>query len=153
MSKKQDGKVHLVVWQPEVPARWNSEDPGANCSTCGACCGPFEGSEPVRVWATLVFEDLAKLDPFLFGQLTGDDGNIGYRTANSLHSGLVCEHLEGVVGQRVKCGIYEKRPKCCRDFQPGSPRCRMARAVRGLPNGPRTFEVPEAPEQPTGDGE
>jgi Fe-S-cluster containining protein len=49
-----------------------------------------------------------------------------------------CIALQGEVGGRVNCGIYEDRPSPCRDFEASfetgveNPRCAIARASKGL---------------------
>lgn len=120
--------------------------------TCGACCGPFEGSSVEETWATMPPEEAIKLPLELFKQLVAPTpGDFGYEVRNSLHSGLVCVHLGGVIGRKVSCTIYAHRPKCCEVFEPNSPRCRMARAVRGLPLGEATYPLPVDPPE-TGGG-
>jgi uncharacterized protein len=44
-----------------------------------------------------------------------------------------CRALEGVVGQRVACAVYEQRPSPCREVEPGDDKCNQARARYGLP--------------------
>ena len=43
-----------------------------------------------------------------------------------------CAALVGKIGARVRCTIYELRPKGCRLLQPGDPRCHQARKERGI---------------------
>lgn len=38
-----------------------------------------------------------------------------------------CVALRGTLGVRVECSVYDGRPTCCRDFEPGSSACRKAR--------------------------
>lgn len=51
---------------------------------------------------------------------------------------LKCCALEGRVGERVRCTIYENRPSTCRHFEASfengapNPRCDQARAAHGL---------------------
>lgn len=44
----------------------------------------------------------------------------------------VCRALEGRVGKRVECSIYESRPGLCREFEAGSPECLQARRAVGI---------------------
>lgn len=37
-----------------------------------------------------------------------------------------CSFLRGTPGVRVSCRIYATRPQVCREFKPGSRRCREA---------------------------
>lgn len=60
-----------------------------------------------------------------------------------------CTALEGAIGERVVCQIYEERPTPCREFkasfEDGAPneRCDNVRATRGLPPlRPEDFETP-----------
>jgi hypothetical protein len=42
-------------------------------------------------------------------------------------------HLDGVVGEKTGCRIYQKRPHPCREVQPGDEKCQQARAAHGMP--------------------
>jgi Fe-S-cluster containining protein len=42
-------------------------------------------------------------------------------------------HLDGAVGEKSICRIYEQRPYSCRELQPGDEKCQKARAAHGLP--------------------
>ncbi len=44
-----------------------------------------------------------------------------------------CVALDGVVGDRVGCGIYALRPRGCRRVNPGDSECTAARKLHGLP--------------------
>jgi len=44
-----------------------------------------------------------------------------------------CAALAGEVGSRAQCSVYENRPLVCREFQPGSEDCIMARRRFDLP--------------------
>lgn len=43
-----------------------------------------------------------------------------------------CVALEGEVGTKVKCSVYNCRPQACRLFEPGSQLCLEARAKLGI---------------------
>lgn len=43
-----------------------------------------------------------------------------------------CTALKGKIGDRVRCTIYELRPKGCRMLMPGDEKCLQARRERGL---------------------
>ena len=44
-----------------------------------------------------------------------------------------CVALQGQVGERVRCAVYEQRPPVCRDVVPGDARCLEALQRHGLP--------------------
>ena len=60
------------------------------------------------------------------GDAWTEDGHVRW-------SGGQCAALSGVVGERVRCVIYTRRPQPCRDCAPGSQSCLVARRARGLP--------------------
>lgn len=43
-----------------------------------------------------------------------------------------CIALKGVIGQRVSCAIYPRRPVVCLEFLPGESDCLVARRRAGL---------------------
>jgi hypothetical protein len=45
---------------------------------------------------------------------------------------LACAALEGNIGERVACTIYETRPKMCHHFDAGSDRCHAIRRAFGI---------------------
>lgn len=60
-----------------------------------------------------------------------------------------CTALEGTIGERVVCAIYDERPTPCREFKASfeggvaDERCDKVRATRGLPPlSPEDFETP-----------
>jgi Fe-S-cluster containining protein len=60
-----------------------------------------------------------------------------------------CVSLEGEVGSRVQCSIYDQRSSTCREFEASwvngevNPDCDAARAAFGLPALLAEFEVEE----------
>lgn len=40
-----------------------------------------------------------------------------------------CIALEGIVGEQVSCSIYDRRPKVCHKFDPGTDVCDYARQI------------------------
>lgn len=42
-----------------------------------------------------------------------------------------CVALRGEIGKRVGCASYDRRPKACREFDPGSEGCLEARKAFG----------------------
>ncbi|MGE4242703.1 YkgJ family cysteine cluster protein, partial [Ramlibacter sp.] len=53
-----------------------------------------------------------------------------------------CAALTGRIGVRASCGIYEWRPGPCRELEPGSDACELARARHGLPPFPGDPAMP-----------
>ena len=100
------------------------------CQRCGICCviynqspfgigtGPTEEGIPTR-WVQVgphkpennEFNKYLRIVPLKDRQFTGTQ------------SFNRCVALEGKVRQSVTCVIYENRPPCCRNFDPGSPAC------------------------------
>jgi len=101
------------------------------CISCGACCAFFRAS---FYWAE---SDLAT------------PGGVPHAETDYLQTHLLvmkgtdgrnprCVALEGVIGHRVRCAIYDRRPSVCRSFMPSwqngsvNERCDRARAKWGL---------------------
>ena len=101
------------------------------CISCGACCNHFK----VQFHH---YECLSE-DRLVPEELT-------YPVFNSDKLVMIgtnkkdprCIALEGVVGEKVSCSIYERRPSCCRDFSASYEdgehnfRCDQARIAKGL---------------------
>ncbi len=101
------------------------------CLRCGACCAFFRAS---FYWAEA--DDVSpggvpvkmtrKLNDFRRSMLGMDGGNPR------------CIALQGEIGKRVFCSIYDSRASVCRDFEPSwennrpNERCDRARAAWGL---------------------
>jgi hypothetical protein len=96
-----------------------------SCQQCGACCASYRVSfywaetdeaPGGRVPASLT----EKLDPYQACMR----GTIG--------EPIRCIALSGMVGESVKCNIYEWRPSPCHDLLAGSDGCNRARIRWGL---------------------
>lgn len=114
------------------------------CLRCGACCATFRvafywaEAEPM-MGGKVPRELAAKLDPHrlvMRGTESGDER---------------CVALQGDIGGRIACGIYERRPSPCRDLAPAwengepSPQCDRARLRHGLPPlTPEDWRSPDA---------
>lgn len=110
-----------------------------DCQTCGACCAPRVGVANKMNSATY-----AELAPGDYGQVVKRYGKqvalrLLVRERREEHTGVrlatcgpVCAALAGEVGEKVACEIYAARPRVCREFEPGSMMCQMARHERGL---------------------
>jgi len=87
------------------------------CTSCGACCTYS------REWPRFTTETDAELEaiPAAF---------IGPRGMRCV--GDRCSALEGDVGHKTSCAIYDIRPEVCRSCSPGDPECNTARHKIGL---------------------
>lgn len=100
--------------------------PVPDCLSCGACCasllcvGIRPGEEPAREDHWDIFAEDGE------GELVVD------RYVKRNPETLACIALEGELGSRVGCRIYESRPTMCRDFEAGSDRCHAIRRAYGL---------------------
>ena len=85
-----------------------------DCLACGACCA------------------FSKYWPALRPNDPGDGAEIpvaflDVRNRRMRCVGDRCSALEGSLGLRVSCRVYEVRPQACRVFTVGGPGCRLAR--------------------------
>lgn len=101
------------------------------CLSCGACCAFYRAS---FYWTEVSdftpggvpLEMTEKLNDFRL-VLKGTSG-----------SNPRCIALNGVIGRRVACSIYQRRASVCRDFEPAwqkgvaNPACDKARKAWGL---------------------
>jgi Fe-S-cluster containining protein len=88
-----------------------------DCNTCGACC------ETSADWPKLTDADRGADGPP--PEMVTPDGYMACQ-------GDRCGALDGVVGVRTGCRIYERRPQPCRICQPGDQACLVARRKHGL---------------------
>lgn len=89
-----------------------------DCQACGACCA-FAAD-----WPTLrTPRDHGPDGP---GPDWTEEGHVRW-------TGSRCAALTGEVGCEVSCTIYARRPQPCRDCEPGSLSCLIARRRHGLP--------------------
>ena len=95
------------------------------CTACGACCAAYRvdfSTQELQSEGGEVPDGLATPLAVSMCRLRGTD-----------HSPPRCAALSGVIGERVRCGIYEWRPGPCRELEAGGEACNRARAVYGLP--------------------
>lgn len=134
-------RMYEEIWQnifpPQIPTDGLSNTVAGNvvtpkdapipdCLTCGACCQsllcvgvrPSDDVDPELCWEITVQTDE--------GEIVVD------RYVRRNEETLACIALEGVVGERVACSIYERRPKMCHHFDAGSDRCHAIRRAFGL---------------------
>lgn len=101
------------------------------CTSCGACCAMFRAtfhwSEAEDGGGTVPVEMTVDIDSFRRAML-------GTERRESR-----CVALEGEIGTRVRCTIYERRPSVCREFPvswedgTANDKCDRARQRAGLP--------------------
>jgi Fe-S-cluster containining protein len=123
-----------------------------DCRTCGACCcNPDENRaegfvEYVEVErGSRLRRRLRILDRYTVANARGE------RHLKIVGPEQRCAALEGALGRRVRCAVYDDRPAGCRRVEPGDARCRKAREERGItlcsallapPGGRRTRTPP-----------
>jgi hypothetical protein len=98
---------------------------------CGACCAFFHTS--------FYYGECDDETPGGVPVELTEDASV-FRRAMKGTSGTSphCIAIEGVIGQSVRCSIYERRAQVCRDFVPSfengeyNERCDKARALHGL---------------------
>jgi len=105
--------------------------PDYDCQTCGACCLSHWDTE---TYVYVSDRDIRRLrmaytEPTVRRLVGGLDDPLeqGIRTKENEQGQITCISLRGSVGRQCSCGIYEARPKVCRDFNPGSEACKYAR--------------------------
>ena len=97
--------------------------PVPDCLMCGACCTfffavgvkPTDDAPPETVW-----------------NLTDENGEIivdSYLKRDA--ETLFCAALKQTATGQMPCGIYEKRPQTCRNFEAGSDKCHALRRIYG----------------------
>lgn len=102
-----------------------------DCRTCGACCG---GGYADDVHADCSVADVVAMSRAVRARVVAST----HRPIRGIEAGYTptdargqCVFLQGTAGggRRVACRIYETRPRVCRDFVPGSRRCKDAIAA------------------------
>lgn len=95
------------------------------CLACGACCAAFR----VDFAAGEIDENGGMVPAGLCALVTATTA----RMRGTDHARPRCAALTGTIGERAACGIYEWRPNPCRELEPGSDACHLARARHGMP--------------------
>ncbi len=94
------------------------------CTSCGACCASF------RVDFSL--QELQSQGGSVPDGLTVEINSTTGRMRGTDHLPVRGAALTGTIGERAACGIYEWRPGPCRELEPGSDACLLARRRHGL---------------------
>lgn len=97
-----------------------------DCQACGACCR--FGGEVLVARTEAVPLGLTRSVRGMVGPAALDAGVRRMRRAPDNR----CIALRGEIGQACGCGIYERRPKGCREFEAGSLPCLGCRSAVGL---------------------
>jgi Fe-S-cluster containining protein len=103
--------------------------PVPDCGTCGACCREAFDSVPVGPED----EATARAHP----ALVRVEADTGWRDLQRVPSPTGCgTRCTALVGDGAvhpfRCRIYPHRPTACRELEPGSPNCHLARQRVGL---------------------
>jgi Fe-S-cluster containining protein len=121
---------------PEVKAEYEGK-----CLSCGACCsyyawqsakiaaedGPLMGNSKYTFFAIRLFKYVWPNGVFKVEQYKS------YWLRRKREGGWwKCIALKGNIGQAVSCSVYADRPSACRDFEPGSEKCKQIREWAGL---------------------
>jgi Fe-S-cluster containining protein len=119
------------------PALTNEYD----CQSCGACCSHFfdeylsdlelpgicgkglliANKDVSKIPAKLVVIDIVKLHD------TKATLQESWLRGKRVSGRWQCRALKGTIGEKCSCSIYAVRPKICREFEPGSQGCLVAR--------------------------
>ncbi|MBA2964097.1 MULTISPECIES: YkgJ family cysteine cluster protein [Ramlibacter] len=95
------------------------------CLSCGACCASYRVD-----FAVYELDDMGGHVP---AGLAVEVNGSTCRMRGTDHVPIRCAALQGKVGEKASCGIYEWRPNPCRELEPGSHGCEKARVRHGLP--------------------
>ena len=110
------------------------------CTICGACCVTYR----VTFAREELDDSLGGIVPSHLALAT--DGRRASMKGTQLRTPR-CIALQGTVGQRVVCAIYDRRPSPCRAFAPqaaaghGDMCCADARRAHGLAPLPGSYDV------------
>jgi hypothetical protein len=96
-----------------------TDRPPFDCLACGACCAYDE------TWPRFTLETEEEIAAIPLENVAEDEA--GMRCEDGR-----CTALRGLVGVAASCGIYDIRPRVCRDCMPGDPECLEARAAYGM---------------------
>lgn len=98
-----------------------------DCQACGACC-TTRAKHP-ELYVSLTQYDLHQIRRSKNGPalVVADplfpEAHLKMVPINAERHHYACAALQGTVGTKVECSIYENRPTVCRTFKPGSADC------------------------------
>lgn len=95
-----------------------------DCTHCGACCAAFR--------VDFAVQELDEQGGSVPSGLAVPVTDYTSRMRGTDHAAPRCAALSGKIGERIGCGIYEWRPNPCRELEPGSDACELARRRHGL---------------------
>jgi uncharacterized protein len=96
----------------------------SDCLSCGACCASFRVDFSVQESES----EGGSVPEGLLVEVTQST----CRMRGTDHSPPRCAALQGQIGIKASCGIYEWRPSPCHELEMGSEACQRARAKHGL---------------------
>lgn len=99
-------------------------EPVFDCTTCGACCAAQTQGAKAHVL-------LGRGERNLVGRtlpIVRRAGGEYLRTKKNSDGDTVCVALEGSVGEKCECSVYETRPMVCQTYEVGGAECLAARA-------------------------
>jgi Fe-S-cluster containining protein len=103
-----------------------------DCQACGACC---ISTWDVEAYVYVDDKDIRRLrlayDPQAVKNMIALPDDIyerGLATKKNSQGHIVCTALDGLVKEECSCGIYEARPRACREFAP--PCCKADLGIR-----------------------
>jgi Fe-S-cluster containining protein len=102
------------------------------CASCGACCAIYKIVFPA-------YEAEAENGGWVPVEITERSGPSKRKMKRTDRRHRQCVALEGRIGTRVRCAIYDRRPSSCRNFKAAwqedaaNDQCNRARALYGLP--------------------
>lgn len=116
-----------------APLSCESNRVSFDCQACGACCcnTAENRAEKYVDYVEVTARSALKRRPDLLRKLTVVNGK-GERHMRLRGADQRCVALEGKLGERVACSIYELRPSGCRAVKPGSRECLRDRRERGI---------------------
>ncbi|WP_321899854.1 YkgJ family cysteine cluster protein [Paraburkholderia heleia] len=95
------------------------------CLDCGACCATFR----VSFYWTEADTGMGGRTP---EELVTQIGPLYVAMRGTDRMQPRCAALNGTIGEKVSCGVYENRSSACREFTAGDDRCNRARAKHCL---------------------
>lgn len=102
-----------------------------DCTRCGACCiSDFDAEDYVH----LLDHDVERLtsqekETLVYVETSFGGKQYSMKTAYDSLGNCRCVALEGDVGKKVACSIYDQRPNVCRKFTAGDSICDYARQI------------------------